>query len=264
VRIRNKLFAVASTVAITAGFSVVAAVPAHAAGPPAVDAANHVVQCNDILGKIKFSTPLHLGGTSPGDITLIVKTDDCTDLTVGAYDPDTNTSGITLAGATAKGVLHSDTNDCLGLQGLSTTTSGSVPFKWKTVTKGADPDGAGPLRAPVFPKLLDKTSTLSVTQTWGGTFNDGGDTSPASASDSWGGQYGFFAIGAAGSGLPVGSGQSFTSAPSVTGSFTGGDGGATTIFQGATTQSEGGLATACFSRTGIKGITFSIGGTTLQ
>jgi hypothetical protein len=262
VRIRKKLFAVASTVALTAGLSVVTALPAHAAGPPAHNAANDSVTCNDLLGKIKFSIPLRFAGTTANDVSLTIKSDDCVDTTAGLYDPDTNTGGVTLAGAIAKGIIHSDNNDCQGLQGLS-TTAGSVPFKWKTVAKGIDPDGIGPLKAPIFPKLVDATSTLSISGTWGGSYGDGGDTSPTAATDSWGAQYGFFAIGAAASGLPVGSGQSYTPAPSVTGSFTGGDGGAKTTFQGVTTQTVGALANACFGTTGIKGIVFGIGGVTL-
>ncbi len=89
-------------------------------------------------------------------------------------------------------------------------------------------------------------------------------TSPSSDSDSWGGQYGFFSIGAAGSGNTIGSSQLNTTAPSVSGSFTGGDSGHKTTFDANTNQSSGELATLCFSLTGIKAITFGIGGFTLQ
>lgn len=264
-RIDRKMLAFASAVTLSVGLGAAVLAPAaHAAGPPPHDATNDSVTCNDLLGKIKFSVPLTLGGNTPNQITLTLKSDDCTDNTVGPYDPDTNPGGVSLKGVSSKGILNSTTNDCLGLQGLSTSTSGDVPMKWTTVAKGADPDGPGPLPAPVFPKLTNTASTIHITQTWGGTYNDGGSTSPAAASDSWGGQYGFFAFGTAASGLPHGSSQSFTSAPSVTGSFTGGNGGATSFFQGETTQTTGAIANECFSATGIKGITFGIGGFTLK
>jgi hypothetical protein len=62
----------------------------------------------------------------------------------------------------------------------------------------------------------------------------------------------------------MGATESFTSNPSMTGSFTGGNGGATSWFEGNTNQTAGALGTACFSANGIKGVTFGIGGFTFQ
>jgi len=240
VKVRNKFFAIAGTMALAAGLGLAASPVANAAAPPPIDVSNHKVTCNDVIGKVKFSVPLTLNGTTPNQITITIKSDDCS---------DTSDANVSLKGGTAKGILNATNNNCLGLQGLSTGTSGSVPIKWTTNTG--------------TPKITPTASTFTINQTWGGTYNDGGQTSPAAASDSWGGQYGFFAIGSATSGLPVGAAQSYTLAPGLSGAFTGGDGGATTFFQGNTNQTTGALGVACLT-TGLKGVTFGIGGFTLQ
>ena len=244
-RIRKKFLAVASTVALAAGLGAVVAAPvAHAAAPPPIDVSNDRVQCNDVIGKVKFSVPLTLNGTTPNQVTISIKSDDCTDL---------DNANVSLKGGASKGILNAANNNCLGLQGLSTGTSGSLGVKWSVntgtpkITNGGTP-GA---------------STFTISQTWGGTYNDGGQTSPAAASDSWGGEYGFFAIGGPTSGLPLGTTQSYTTNPSISGAFTGGDGGANSIFQGSTTQTTGALGVACLT-VGIKGITFGIGGFTFK
>jgi len=214
------------------------------------DASNDTVTCNDVVGKIVFTTALHLGGTSPNSIKITVKSGDCTSPSAGIYNKTTNPTGISIKSVTESGTLNSTTNDCLGLQGLSTGTTGSIPGTWAM--------------NPGTPALVNSHSTLTVSQTWGGTFNDGGQTSPASDSDSWGGQYGFFSIGKAGSGNALGATQLNTTQPTVSGSFTGGDSGHLTRFAANTTQSSGELGTLCFSVAGIKTISFGIGGFTLQ
>src|SRR5262249_11157786 len=119
-KVRKKFLAIVGTVALAAGISAVAAPSAHAAGPPPHDASNDTVQCNDIIGKIKFSVPLTLGGTTANQVTLSVKSDDCSSPSAGVYDPNTNPNGISIKSFASKGILNSATNDCLGLQGLST------------------------------------------------------------------------------------------------------------------------------------------------
>lgn len=250
-KISKRALAVASSLALVSSVAVAAfETSASAAGLPKHDASNDVVTCNDTVGKITFGTALHLGGTTPNTIKLAVKSADCTDTTAGVYNHTTNPTGVSLKSVADAGTLNSSNNDCLGLSGLSTSTSGNVVGTWAT--------------NPGTPALLNTKSTLAITQTWGGVFNDGGSTSPSSDSDSWGGTYGFFSIGALGSGNAIGSGQSNTTAPTVTGSFTGGDNGHKTTFDANTTQSEGELATLCFSVAGIKSITFGIGGFTLK
>jgi len=250
VKISKRALAIASSLALVSSVAVAAFETSAGAALAKHDAANDVVTCGDTVGKIVFTTALHLGGTSPNTITLSVKSGDCTDTTSGIYNQTTNPTGVSLKSVADTGKLTSSNNDCLGLSGLSTSTSGNVIGAWATNTG--------------TPALLNTHSTLAITQTWGGVFGDGGSTSPASDSDSWGGTYGFFSIGASGSGNALGSGQSNTTAPTVTGSFTGGDSGHKTIFNANTTQSEGELATLCFSATGIKTIAFGIGGFTLK
>jgi hypothetical protein len=232
---------------MAAGFTL-AAMPAAHAAPIIHNVDNNSVTCNEAIGKIKFGVPLVLGGTTPNTVTIGIKSTDCVDNTAGVYDATTNPSGNALKGMSSKGVLNSTNNDCLGLQGLSTGTTGSIVLKWSAV--------------PQTPKLNVTSSTFTVTQTWAGTFNDGGVTSGAANGDGWGAQYGYFAVGGPGSGRVLGSGESYTTNPSVTGAYKGPSGnGSNTKFEGATRQSVGSAAAACFSG-GVKGIEFGIGGLT--
>jgi len=217
---------------------------------PKHDAANDKVTCNDVVGTITFATALHLGGTTPNTDKVSIKSADCTDTTASLYNATTNPTGVSLKGVVIGGTLASANNDCLSLQGLSTGTSGNLLATWSTNR--------------ATPALTSNQDTLTINQTWGGTFNDGGVTSAASDTDSWGGQYGFFSIGASGSGNATGSGQSDTAAPTVVGPFSGNDSGHTSFFDATTSQSQNDLAAACFSATGIKSVTFGIGGFTLQ
>lgn len=293
-RVKTKLVAGASALTLVGGLAVVVAAPASAALAK-VDVSSHSVTCNDVLGKIKFSVPLHLGGTTANQVTIIIKSLDCVDNTVGVYDADTNPGGVSLKSVAQKGVLNSSTNDCLGLSGYSTSTSGSIVGSWAT--------------NPATPGLLapSNKSTITVTQTFGGTTNitpgafsptwssatnyatgdnvsrlgdsytanyanlnkapethrasyDGVNQTatnqwlrngPDNILNSWGANYAAFQIG-----TPYG-----TTAATVTGGFNDG-GGANLTFTGTTGESKGSLANACFSATGIKGITFAQGGFT--
>jgi hypothetical protein len=232
---------------MAAGFTL-AAMPAAHAAPIIHNVDNNSVTCNEAIGKVKFGIPLVLGGTQPNTVSISIKSTDCVDNTAGVYDATTNPSGNALKGMSSKGVLNSTNNDCLGLQGLSTGTTGPIELKWTTV--------AG------TPKLNNAKSTFTVSQTWAGTFNDGGVTSDNLDSDHWGAQYGYFAVGGATSGRPLGTGESYTSNPSVSGAYRGPSGdGHNTQFAGVTQQSIATAAAACFSG-GVKGITFAIGGLT--
>lgn len=143
---------------------------------------------------------------------------------------DTDDGSLVLAPAKIAGTLNSNTSDCAGLVGLSTGTTGSVTASWKTAKT-----------SPA--KITPTSSTETITQNFGGTF-----------SNPWGvgGGYGLFQIGTAYG----------TAAPSVTGAFTGGDGGASSEFAGTTGQSTSGILSQCISG-GLKAITFGIGYTTL-
>jgi hypothetical protein len=237
VKLRTKVLALASTLALVAGLAAISATSAGAALPK-VDVSNETVTCNDIIGKIKFSVPLFLGGTTPNQVSLTIKTGDCS-TSLGTYDASSNPGGVTIKSATTKGIIASSTNDCLGLSGLSSgfTVVDDINTSWSTV--------AG------TPGLLQTKSTLTFTNSFGGVF--GGATPTRAADDiSWGSEYGLFLIG-------TDAAHGSTAAPGVTGAFTGGTGGADTTFDGTTAQSSGDLATQCFGITGIKGIQFGIG-----
>jgi len=242
--LKTKLIAAAGSLVLVGSLAAAAAPTAGAAAPPPVNVQNHKLKCDTLTGSLKFVPPLTLGGTSPGSITLNSKLDGCTDLT-------DNT--ISVKAAVTKGILNSATNDCLGLLGLSAATTGTVTSGWaaNTGTPKIDDGDAG---------NAGKTeSHLQVGQTYGGTFNNTAVGAPAADQpalnkDSWGASYGFFRIG----------GNSGTSAPTITGAFTGGDNGNTTTFDGTTGQDVGATGTMCFSATGIKALVFGIGGVTLQ
>ncbi len=203
---------------------------AGAAAPPPIDVTNHRVVCDSVVGKLKFSTPLVIGGTSPNSIAISATVAGCVDL---------DDSEVKLKATKMKGVLSSATNDCLSLIGPS-NISGTVQIKWKT--------------EPGTPKLIDgdpavagAVSDMSITQASGGTF---------AVPSSWGGGqtsgYGLFQIGADpahGNTAPI----------QVDNAFTGGNGGVTSTFDGTTGESAAAILAQCFSPTGVKGLNFGIG-----
>jgi hypothetical protein len=231
--LKTKLFAALAVAAIGGAFM---ATPAHAAPLPPIDVSNHSVACDSLVGSIKFGTALVPGGTSPNTITIKATLDGCDDLDDVATD---NTNTVSIAPSKVSGTLNSTTNDCQGLVGPSTGTTGPTITSWKTNAKEL---GTG---LP-YPKIYDSVggiglagkaaTTMTVTQTFGGTYTA-----------TWGAGYGFFQIG-----------PGFTTAPVVTGAFTGGNAGAGTVFEGTTGQSTTASALACFGK-GIKLLNFGIG-----
>jgi hypothetical protein len=222
VKIRASLLAAASSLAIVAGL----AAPAGAA--TTVNVANSTVQCMSIVGTLGFVPPLVIGGTSADAITVKATISGCS-----------TPAAVTIASGSISSTINSATNDCLGLSGLSTSTTGNLVAKWKTATGSS--------------KITPTTSTLHVAQTNGAQFNSG---TPAGDQDTWGGVYGLFQIGSD-------AGHGGTLAPSVTGAFTGGNGGATSNVDATTGQDVGAIATMCFGA-GVKTLNFGIGQTTLQ
>jgi len=293
--VKTKLVAGTSALVLV-GSLAVAAAPGAGAAAVKINTQGDSVTCNDILGKIKFAVPLHLSGTAANQITVSIKSLDCTDNNLGVFDPDVNPGGLSLKSVSQKGILTSSNNDCLGLSGLSTSTSGQIIGSWATNagTPGLD--------------TISKKSTIGVTQTFGGTFNATAGVIPAAWSNattyttgqnvSFGG-YSYTATGNDGPNLnkqpsthdgaapndqwtinaPVNDlnswGASYglfqigttagTSAPTLAGGFANGANGgpdSALIFNGTTGESKGTLANECFSATGIKGITFGDGGFT--
>jgi hypothetical protein len=231
-----------AAIGVAALASVAVPATASAVPPPPIDVSNHRVTCDSLVGTIKFATALVPGGTSANAITIKATLDGCDDMDDVASD---NTNTVSIKASKLQGILSSTTNDCQGLVGLSTGTTGDTTIKWKTNPKQL---GTG----LQYPKITDSftqptlgvghaESIISVTQTFGTTYTG-----------TWGASYGMFQIG-------TDAGHGSTSPPSVTGAFRGpGNTGAGTTFDGTTGESSAALALACFAK-GIKLIHFGIG-----
>jgi len=219
VKIRTSLLAAASALALVAGL----AAPAGAA--TATDVTNDTIDCHSIVGTIKFTPTLTNGGTTAGNAAVKAVTTDCT--TTG--NSNTGPGATTIVSGTAAGIIHTATNDCSGLLGLSTGSSGDLITKWKTLT------GA--------PKITPAASTLSVTQTNGTSYS----------SDTWNGTYGEFQIGAAYG----------TTVPTVSGAFQGPINNHKAATDATTGQSVASSTIQCLLLGGIKILNFGIGGSAL-
>lgn len=241
-KLKTKLLAALGAAAMATAWG---AIPASAAPLPPIDVRNHTVVCDSVIGTIKFSVPLVLGGTTSNTITIKGTVDGCDDLNDNNANPLTT---VDILPSKISGTLTSATNDCQSLQGPSTTTSGSATTAWKTASKN--------LIGQKLPKITDgvnpdgkATSVLTVTQTNGATFQ-----APwYSAGPPELGAYGEFQVGTAFG----------TSAPGVANAFRGGfpgapGSGAASQFRGTTGQSARALAFQCFSK-GIKTINFGVG-----
>ncbi len=135
----------------------------------------------------------------------------------------TTDAAVTSITGSFSGVLTGATNDCASLAG-ATTSAGTITIKWKA-----------------SPELIVKTSTVTVSS--GGSVGSVFTLGPS--------VYGQFDLGA-----PVGN------ALAVAGSFTGGDGGATSSATIITTQDL--LSTFTLCDTGVKTLNMGVGTVTLQ
>jgi hypothetical protein len=137
----------------------------------------------------------------------------------------TNAPGVTSISGSFSGLLTGGTNDCASLIG-PTTNTGTITLKWKSV-----------------PGLINPISTVTVTS---GSAVGGLFSLPPGA-------YGQFQLG-----NPPGA------ALAVAGSFTGGNGGATSTATVITTQDAIGIGVQCGTATGVKSLNIGIGTITLQ
>ena len=137
----------------------------------------------------------------------------------------TNAPGVTSITGTFSGTLTGGVNDCASLVG-PTTNTGTITIKWKA-----------------SPALITPVSTVTI--------NSGSAVGGLHALGS--ASYGQFQLG-----NPPGA------ALSVTGSFTGGDGGATSTATVVTTQDVGEILTLCGTPKGVKVLNIGIGTITLQ
>jgi hypothetical protein len=226
VKLRMSLLAAASAVAL------VGALAAPAGAATVLDSSNATISCDSIVGSITFVPPLTSGGTDAGLVKVKSTLSGCT----------TSLATTVLSGSAA-GSLNTATNDCSGLLGLSTATSGPLITKWKTASGS--------------PKIAPAASTLNITQTYGATFTSTpGPGDPSGNADAWGSEYGLFQIGHDAL-------HGNTTAPSVSGAFTGGNSGHTTHLDATTGQSTSSAALTCLLG-GIKALNFGIGGVTIQ
>ena len=209
-------------------------VPAATAGPPPYDNTNDTVRCQTVTkGIIKANPPLQFGGTLPTTLTI--------QGTLGACQSLSHPALIFPEGKSKfKGTILSPTNDCTGLSG-PTTGTGTIVFTFSAT----DGPGGGALA------LKNSTLNLPVGGAVGGTFVS--PTQPNGA----GTGYGQFVVGT-GNGVAV--------APSVTGGFQGGNGGATSVATIVTTQSILTAGAACLvpPSKGIKQLNIGVAAILLQ
>jgi len=236
VKIWKSVLALASATALVGVF----AGTAGAAHPnTTTNVANSTITCNSQVGTLGFVPSLTLFSgtvdtTPPGTVTVKATVTGCS----------TPASGVLIESGATAGVIHSAHSSCNGLTGLSTGTSGPLVTKWKAWPGHSN-------------SITPTASTLNITQTNGAQFNGTGVGDPVGDKDTWGAQYGLFQVG-------TDAGHGGTSAPTVTGAFTGGDSGHTSTLDTATGQDVGGIALACLLTTGVKTLNIGIGGTTSQ
>jgi len=227
---KRELLVTASVMAVVGGLVGVTASSVGAAAPPPQNVTNDSVQCDQISGKITFAPPLQDGGTVAATAQVKLKVSDCTD--------DAVPSGV-VSGATMIGTLALANNDCANLFSGLQSWAGSLAVNWKTA--------AGV-------RLTTKQSSIALTQVNGAVFGSG---VPTGDTTTWSGEYGLVQLG-------TDANQGATAAPSVTGDFTGGDGGAGSTFDLATNETNNNLQTACGSTSGLKQITAGIGSLSLD
>ena len=108
------------------------------AGGPVVDATTYTVQCNTVIGSIKFSPALVNQGTATSETGKVKAT------LAGCAVVTPSDSGLTIESGAVSGKLTSSSNDCATLVSGG-PASGTLKIKWKTT-----------------PKLLDSTSIETV------------------------------------------------------------------------------------------------------
>jgi hypothetical protein len=203
--------AVAAAVPLAGWF---AFVPAATAQVAPVDNSEDTVVCTTVTkGIIKASPPLVIPGSATRTTISISGT-------LGGCSSPSRPSLVFPEGKSKfKGTINGTTNDCTSLAG-ATTGTGTITFIWGATDTGTGGTGGG---------LSLTTSTLSIPTggAVGGRFTS--PTQPAA-------QYGQFVVGTA---------NGVAMAPSVSGGFQGGDGGATSVATIVTSQSVGTALSFC-------------------
>jgi hypothetical protein len=194
----------------------------------AIDATSFTISCDTFVkGKAKFKPALAITACRPGVSEVISLEGTVTGCTVGGGAPAT----FKIASGAFKGTITAPDCTCnIGLgPGFHPVNSASLSVKWK-VAEGSDP-------------IDDRTSVL--------TFIPGSqiDVDLLVPGGLFTGVYAIFAL---------------TGPTSVTGSFQGTDGGASSSIAGVTSESVNLLADRCGDKKGVEGITFGFANLVLQ
>jgi hypothetical protein len=197
------------------------------AGPPPYNNANDTVKCGTISkGVIKPKPVLNNTGVAPSVFSISG--------TLGGCTSPSNPNLVFPEGKSKfKGTINAPTSNCAGLAGPSTST-GTLTITWGATDSVS---GAG---------MLNKTSTVTIPS------NGSVGNFAVVAGDS----HGTFDLGQPGA----------PAALSVTGGFTGGNGGATSTATVITQESVTTILSFCAlpAPKGLKQITIGVGGLTLQ
>lgn len=191
-----------------------------------VDVSNASVTCNTIVkASLKASPALVLGGMA-GTTTIKVK-----GVLGGCTSPD---AAVTFPDYKSKfqGVLTVPTNDCLGLVSLN-LTSATLTIKWKTNEK-----------------INVNQSVITIDQS---------DATAGLFVAPWGANHPYVGLGV----NPRPSGMPGTPL-SVSGAFTGGDGGAQSTVDLISSQDIQTIVAACQTATGVKQVDLGLGQIHLQ
>lgn len=227
-RTKSRIIAIVSALGMCAGLLSISAAPAGAVVIFSVG--NDHVTCNTLSGTITFATALKNSNPSTGTNTITVK-----GALGGCTDSDKSTVKM-FKGTIASTITTNNGTNCAGLLGPS-NVSGTARITWTP--------GAGQAFTPtVTVGTVQKPVTdISFSQISAGVFSVPASENP------WNASYGKFQLGAPYGVAPI----------SATTDFTGGDGGATSWFEGTTQQDLGLILGSCAATTGLKTVNFGIG-----
>ena len=195
-KINHRARVVIGGLAVVALAGVISTSGVNAAAPPPINANNDHIKCTAVYGTTKFSVPLDLVGGQATDVAVKASVDGCTDL---------DNPNVKIKKSTLTGTIHFTDNFVTALQGIHSVT-GSFSIKWVTAS------GAAKL-VPTAPSTSNAISTINFSQINGSSLGVGGNFTDQYASLKFGND----------------AAHGPTAAPSVSGAFTGGNGGATTI-----------------------------------
>jgi hypothetical protein len=188
-----------------------------AGATPKFDNSTDTVNCGSFSGKITITPALVVGGTTPTTVVVKGTLNGCSDATGKVSGSSTSD---TLFTGKVSGTLTGANNNLTSLIGCSATT-GTLTVKWKA-------DYFDTSLSPSLEKLQYTSTTVSLSQIFGGTFTPG---SPFGTHNMTTPGFGSFEIGAAAT-------ANGCAAPTYTtpGAFLGSDSGASSSSFAVTSQ----------------------------